>query len=130
MMAFSLIQELLSALSAECPAPAPGRGGLAGRLCGAFLPHPPSSGSFCFVGNARSGPENWSLLELFMFNMEIVVSDVNLSVTLAAVLLASGRSGEKMHLHVSAQLCCLSYRSSENTSIWIAGSRTAFSLSS
>lgn len=85
MMAFSLIQELLSALSAECPAPSPGRGGLAGRLCGAFLSRPPSSGSFCFVGNERSGPENWSFSELFAFNVEIVVSDISLLVPLAAV---------------------------------------------
>lgn len=45
-------------------------------------------------------------------------------------LLASGHSGEKMHLHISAQLCCLSCKSRENTSTWITGYCAALNLSS
>ena len=45
-------------------------------------------------------------------------------------LLASGHSGEKMHLHISAQLCCLSCKSRENAWVWIAGYHTALNLSS
>lgn len=61
--------------------------------------------------------------------MGIVVSDTSLSVPLAAVCYPVA-TDEKMHLHISAQLCCLFYKSRENACIWIAGYHTALNLSS
>lgn len=103
MMAFSLIQELLSALSAECPGPSSGRGGLAR----AFLPRPPSSSSFNFVGNERSGLENWSCSELFTFNMEIVVCDEASGFLLQHF---GSHSVKELLLHIGAQLWGLAFK--------------------
>lgn len=59
--------------------------GRAGWAVQSLPPHPPSSASFFFMGNERSGPENWSFSELFVLNMEMVVSDISLWVPLTAV---------------------------------------------
>lgn len=98
-------------------------------MAGAFLPRPPSSSSFYFVGNERSDLKiglalNYSLLTwILLFLMKPLGSS-------RSILGASGHSVEELLLHIGAQLGGLAYKCRENTWIWITGCHTALNLSS